>query len=222
MAEFSMGKELVSIEIYREAMEESLKNAEALIKASKTIASDASQAHAVMLHGLAQEEIAKGYACWLVIAEVIPRNHPLIGFSKKKSVFRNHDVKHELFILMGSTLVLAGLRGAKSGESYIPNKDEIFGMRLVADSMGPEITKIRSDMMYVDIRQNESKTYEVLSPLKLNIQDYELAYSFSESLIKQIRHLFHLSTTDDFKQNIERYRSLIRNRRPDYPENPLW
>jgi AbiV family abortive infection protein len=209
-------------EVYKEAMEESLKNAEALIKASKAVANDASQAHALMLHGLAQEEIAKGYACWLVIAEVIPRNHPLIGFSRKKSVFRNHDVKHELFISMGSTMMLAGLRGTKSGESYIPDKGEIFGMRLVANFMGPEITKIRSDMMYVDIRQNEPKTYEVLSPLKLNIQEYNLDYSFSELLIEQIRHLLHLSTTDDFKQNIERYRSLIRNNSPDYPENPLW
>lgn len=213
---------MVPLEVYKEAMEESLKNAEALIDAAKAVGDHAQKAHALMLHGLSQEEIAKAYACWLVVAKVIPRNHPVVGFNRKKSVFRNHDIKHELVISLGSTLMLAGLKGTKAGESFIPSKGEIFGMGIVANFMGPESTKIRSDSMYVDIRQDEKKSYEVLSPLKLNTKEFNLDFSLSELLIGQIRHLYDVSTTDEFKQDIEKHRSFVRENSPDYPDKPQW
>ena len=152
---------MIPREIYKETMEESLKNAEALIEASEAVGKHASKVHALMLSGLASEEIAKAYACWLVVAKLIPRNHPLVGFQRKKSVFRSHDIKHELSTVMGATLLLAGLNKTEARESFVPDKGALFGMGIVAKYFGPENTRIRSNRMYVDINRDESNESEI-------------------------------------------------------------
>ena len=213
---------MISRDIYKEAMEERLRNAEALIEASKAVGKDALKVHALMLSGLASEEIAKAYVCWLVVSKLIPRNHPLVQYQSKKSIFRSHDIKYEIITTMGATLLLAGFKKVKPGESFIPGRGEIFGMDIVAKHLAPESTRIRADRMYVDIRKNKSKKYKVLSPLKMNTDDFVLDYRFSTLMIEHIRYLYQLSSTDGFEHDIEKHRSNLRNIDPQYPDNPIW
>ena len=54
---------MIPIEVYQEAMVESLKNAKALIKEAVLVAKNVSMTHALILKNLAIEEIAKANAC---------------------------------------------------------------------------------------------------------------------------------------------------------------
>ncbi len=217
-----MERRLIPLDVYKEAMDESLKNAVALIQASIAVANDASKVHGLLLSGLASEEIAKAYACLLVASKLIPRNHPLIEYQNKKSVFRNHDVKNELMTTMGATLLLAGYKKTKPGESFIPDRGEMFGMGLVANYMGSESTKIRSDRMYVDIRKNKTRKFEVLSPMKMETDGFVLDHKLSEIMIAQILHLYELFTTEEFQQDIEKHRAKLRQFDTQSPTNPEW
>ena len=111
--------ELIPKELYHELFVESIRNAEMLIEEAKLIAESKSKTHARMLHNLAIEEVAKGYACLLVASGMIPRSHPLVRRTGKGCVFAGHDVKYGFYTAVAQKLFSKELQKAKSGERSI-------------------------------------------------------------------------------------------------------
>jgi len=208
--------------VYKEAMEESLGNAKALLQEAGMVARTVSITHALMLKNLAIEEIAKSLACWYVVAEILPMNHPLVRITGKKSVFRNHDVKNTIYMCMTGTMLLAQWKRMGLADGDDISEGNLFGVGLGATALGPIGTKKRFEWMYVDIVRNKEGDWTVSSPLKLDQQKKSVDFSSVKASIKYLELLMKFMSEDEFeKYRMDRREWFVKND-PDFPKKPRW
>jgi AbiV family abortive infection protein len=215
-------KSLIPKEIYREVMEESLKNAKALVQESYLVATNVSNTHAKMLKNLAIEEIGKAVACWNVVAEILPRNHPMIRITGKKSVFRNHDVKNAIYSAYEGSIFLTQWKKATGSENEAISESELLGLGLAASALAPFGTKKRFEWMYVDIVQEDDGTWSVSSPLKNDTGQQVINYTLIKQSIAYLDWLFKQLGSNMIIEYRQQRREWLMKNDPDFPKNPKW
>jgi AbiV family abortive infection protein len=217
-----MGKNLIPKEVYREAMVESLKNAKALVQESYLVAKNVSSTHALMLKNLAIEEIGKAIACWNVVAEILPRNHPMIKRSGPKSVFRNHDVKNALYVAFEGSLLLAQWKRESGNGIEETSEGELLGLGLAASALGPFGTKKRFEWMYVDVVRNQDGAWGVSSPLKTDSQQRVISYVGVKGCINYLEWLIGLLGNETIEEYRTQRREWLSKNDSDFPKKPRW
>ena len=213
---------MISRELYKEAMDESLKNAEMFVYEAKLIAEKASQTHALLLKNLAIEEIAKAYVCGMVAYRVIPLNHPIVWPKSKKTIFRSHDVKNRVYIDIASAHMLQYMQKSGLRETGPITTGEITGISIVTQFMGKEGTKKRSEWMYVDIVQDKKKNWYVSSPLLYNEEVKPPDFNHIDAIIGFIKRIIAFAESSHSADNLEKVREDTRKLDPEFPDDPIW
>ena len=211
---------MIPREVYREALDECLKNAEMFVYESKLITEKGSHVHALLLKNLAGEEVAKAYVCWMVANRVIPLNHPIVWPKGKKTIFRSHDTKNKVYIEIASAMLL---RQSGQREPGPATKGELLGIGLVAQFMGKEGTQKRSEWMYVDIvRNKKKKQWVVSSPLLLDKTTRPPEFGQIDEMIGFVKRIREFTENDQFADNLEQVREDTQKADPDFPDPPVW
>lgn len=213
---------MIPREMYKEAMEESLKNAEMFIYEAKLIAEKGSQTHALLLKNLAIEEIAKAYVCWMVAYRVIPLNHPIVWPRSKRSIFRSHEVKNRVYMDIASAHMLQQMQKSGLREPGPMTHGEIVGISIVTQFMGKEGMKKRSEWMYVDIVKDENKNWSVSSPLLYDNEVRSPDFNHIDAMIGFIKRIRAFAESPHFADNLEKTREETRRLDPDFPPDPVW
>jgi AbiV family abortive infection protein len=214
---------LIPREVYKEAMDESLKNAEMFVYEAKLIAQRGSRTHALLLRNLAIEEVAKAYVCWMVTNRVIPLNHPIVWPKGKKTIFRSHDTKHKAYLDVASALLLNQMQKSGQREPGFITKGELVGINILTQFMGKEGTKKRFEWMYVDIIRNKEKTkWTISSPLLLDSTIKPLEFTHIEAMIGFVKSIRNFAESDQFAANLEKVQEETRRLDSDYPDTPIW
>ena len=211
---------MIPREVYKEAMEESLKNAKALIEESYLVAKNVSKIHGLMLKNLAIEEVSKAYACWQAANSLIPLNHPFIDPKDRISVFRNHDTKNSMYMAIANASLMAGMKKQK-GEPITTTPQEVAFMGRLSDNFGKEGTKRRFEWMYVNIVE-ENGQYKVSSPLKMEKDVHGVDYRGIKYNIGFIEKIDKFSKTKEFKDRLSELRVIFKKFDNNYPVNPIW
>ena len=148
-------------DVYLEAMEASIENAEQWIKDAAVVLANNSLAHARALQNFAGEECAKALGCWLVAIGLLPSNHPDVEIGGRKSIFKSHHLKNKLSLLLASLPLLPEI-----------TPGAVIGVLIVAESAGKWGTDKRMERMYVDILEADNG-YKISNPLKLEAGDVQ-------------------------------------------------
>ncbi len=213
---------MIPREVYKEAMEESLKNAKALIRDAYLVGKQVSMTHALMLKNLAIEEIAKSNACWLVVAEILPRNHPMVMITGKKSVFRNHDVKNTLYMGLAGAMNVARMKRAGLIDEKESPEGLALGIGLASTIIGPMGTKKRFEWMYVDIVKNKEGEWIISSPLKLDNNNKVIDFRNVKKVIQFMDTQIRFLKDSKMKDHRIMMRKWYKDNDSDYPEKPEW
>jgi len=213
---------LIPREIYREAMNESIKNARMMLDEADIISERRSVVHARVLQNMAIEEVAKAYVCWLVTNGVIPYNHPLVDPQDGKSVFQNHQIKVSIYVAIANILNVLILREAGIRGSSLPSERRILALDTVLDWVSEKGSKKRYDWMYVDVKIDKKGNYTVSSPLLIDSDIILDGLNGVRSTINLICWLDNQSKTESFAKKRTRMREKIRTSDDMFPPNPEW
>jgi AbiV family abortive infection protein len=208
-------------EVYKEAMDESLKNAKALVQEAYLVAKHVSNTHALMLKNLAIEEVAKAYVCWQVANGILPLNHPYADPCDNRGVFKSHNTKNTIYMTLANTKLLFGMKKSND-ETPILSEQELLVLSLFATTFGKEGTKRRFEWMYVNIIKVDDDHYSVSSPLSKDKDLNVIDFRGIKSIIGMIESFDEFSKTQPFLDNLEMLRAETRKFDTVYPDNPLW
>jgi AbiV family abortive infection protein len=208
--------------IYKEAMNESIKNAEMFVYEAKLIDAKGSRTHALLLKNLAIEEVAKAYVCWMIANRVIPLNHPIVWPRGKKTIFRSHNVKNKIYMDIASVFLLWQMQKEGKRESGPLTKGELAGISIVTQFMGKEGTKKRSDWMYVDIARNKEGNWYVSSPLSNDNIITQPNFKQIETMIGFVKWIGEFAKSVQFMDYLEQLREETRTTDSDFPDDPIW
>ncbi|MFW9804691.1 MAG: AbiV family abortive infection protein [Candidatus Thorarchaeota archaeon] len=212
---------MISREVYEEAMHESLRNAKALIREAVLVGREISSTHALLLKNTAIEEIAKAYACWLVVAKVVPRNYSLIRPGNRKGVFRDHDAKYTMYIGLHSSLIMHAEKAKKSPGEKV-TQEELLGAAVGATIIGPTGTKKRFEWMYVDIRKNQEGKWFVSSPLKQDKGAKLIDFRGVKTVVRYVEHLTGFMKRPEFEEYQKEMIEWFRENDSEFPREPKW
>ncbi len=216
-----MASKLPPREVYHEAMIESLRNAKALVKEAALVAQNVSMTHALMLKNLAIEEVAKAYACWLVVHEIIPRNHPMVKLFGKKSVFRSHDVKNKIYTELGSGMFLDKIKKIGQISEDLDLEGASVGIGLVSSILGRIGTEKRFEWMYVDVVHRDGE-WIISSPLKADRKQRNINFWGIKTTIGFVDSLIHISKQKEFDKMQKEMRRKYEKQDADFPSSPIW
>ncbi len=228
---------------YREAMHESLKNAEQWLADAQLLANHGSRPHSFVLRDLAGEEIAKAYACWQVLVGALPVNHPLVrpnveettetvmkklekeakrdsrrvrqGKLPKKqiSVFSSHSMKYGLMNDLGSQFF--------KGEDTQEMTDETEAFLGSVNQMIGELGVLkRSEWMYVNLCKTENDL-KVTSPLKSKIPIFDPRFTLKQKSLDAIKQLVSSSPVE-LSQWVQKRKKALKKLDAYFPRNPKW
>ncbi len=230
-------------EVYREAMNESLKNAEQWLADARLLAQHDSRIHSFVLRDLAGEEIAKSYACWQVLVGALPVNHPLVrpnieettetvmkklkkeaernqrrvrqGKLPKKqiSVFSSHSMKYGLMNDLGSQFF------KEKDSQEMTEKAEAF-LGAVNQMIGEIAVLKRSEWMYVNLCKTE-KGLKVTSPLNSKINVFDSTFALKQMSLDAIKRLVSLHH-DDVSEWVRKRKKALKRLDAYFPRNPKW
>jgi AbiV family abortive infection protein len=213
---------LIPREIYKEAMAESIRNAEVFIQEAKIIAEKGSSTHSLLLKNLAIEEVAKAYVCWMVAHRVIPLNHPIVWPRGKKTIFRSHDAKNKIYMDLASAFLLWQMQKEGKRKSGPLTKGEIAGISVVTQYMGRKGTEKRSEWMYVDIVRGKDGKWFVSSPLSNDDLMTPVNFGQIDAIIAFLKSIEEFAESAQFADYLEQMQEETRKSDSDFPPDPLW
>jgi AbiV family abortive infection protein len=229
---------------YREAMKESIKNAEQCLKDARLLARHGSHTHSFVLRDLAGEEIAKAFACWQVLVGALPSNHPLVrpnieentetilerlkneaerdrrrvreGKPPKKqiSVFMSHAMKYAL----SSDLATQFFIPEESRKEMTPEAEVFLGS--LNQVMGEIGVLKRSEWLYVNLSKTE-EGLKVTSPMKTELGAFDPDFPINQKSLEVIKKLVS-TPSPEFSRWVERRRESLKRLDPYFPKDPKW
>ena len=169
-----MSNPIKLIQAYTQAMYACMENAKQWLEDAKILAKHNSKVHCRVLQNFAGEELAKAAGCWLVINKHLPYNHPLVQLKSGTGIFRNHDAKNLVMMVLGALVNLLILL-EQQNQPITKNNLEKHLQNPLIDSVYLDLALFgeekRRKWLYVDIYQiNDS--YEVSDPLKIEVDDF--------------------------------------------------
>lgn len=213
---------LIPIEVYHEAMIESLRNAKALVEEAVLVARQVSMTHGLMLRNLAIEEAAKAHVCWLVVAGILPRNHPMVKTLGKKSVFRNHDVKNAVYLELANSINLDGMK--RAGEILGDTDPEQLAhvMGYLSSVIGRKGTEKRFEWMYVDIVEEGDGSWSVSSPLKMDKENQSIYFKNIKDVVRFLEIEIQFLRDARLHEYRDNMREFYKENDSDFPDKPKW
>lgn len=166
-------------DIYGEAMHASVSNAEQWLKDARILLTNKSHTHARALQNFAGEECAKALGCWFVSVGILPSDHPEVEIRGRKSVFKSHNLKNKLSLLLGALSILPEI-----------NAGTVLGVLVVAEATGKLGTEKRMEWMYVDIVKS-GDGYRVSNPLKIDTGDVHAGLNLVERKIEFLKRFIN-------------------------------
>jgi len=164
-------------DIYLQAMEASIQNAEQWLKDAIILVGNKSFTHARALQNFSGEECAKALGCWLVGTGLIPKNHPSVQIRKSGGIFKSHNLKNKLSLLLGALSMLPEI-----------TPGAVIGILIVAEAAGKWGTDKRMEWMYVDIIQSNDGL-QVSNPLEIDTGDVNAGLNLVSHKIKFLKRL---------------------------------
>lgn len=186
------------LDLYAQATEFSLENAEQWIKDAKLLILNLSYGHASALLRFACEEIAKAYACWLTSEKIYPIDNKLV-----KDVFLRHRAKNE--IILGILLLFQWIssnptRQEMDYEDFKLSGEQIAEFNEQFDAVLVSINKMRQNAMYVAV---DEKTNKVTSPLKMDEKELKGVLEATELILKTIKITIE-ETSEEYKEKFRK------------------
>ena len=234
---------------FKEAIEQvlvkSLANAEQWYRDGLLLIQNESQVHGCVLLDFAGEEIAKAYACWLVLIGAIPTNHPLVKPNKKVtidslmremekedkrvrarlsrgkspgkniSVFSSHEIKDSLLVGLGSLM----LNLTSLAQQEPPRPLSMDAYKKIA-SLNLLLGKIgawkRMRWIYANMEYS-GQGYEVSNPLEEELGNLGDKMAWTRYELEFMKKLASFPYTD-FGDLAEEFRKQVAEEDPFWPK----